>query len=572
MKENRKFIQNIFLKFFIPALLSSLGLAIGAVADCVYVGKMMNEEGLYIIGVASPIYMIFTMWSVALALGGSIHFSQAMGEGNTEHARQIFCSTIVGDFIGVCLLSLAGFLFMEPLIHLLGVPSDSPYYAETSRYVRYMLLCCPVLFMQAPMEYFVHADDDPNRASRSLVLGCIFDCLSGYFLIVVLHAGVVGSVWSTVVGALVMEGTCVCHFFSGKGCLRGISVRKLSAGTVLRSFRTGFATATQYLYQFIILLAFNRVLFRISGAGAVAIYDIAVNAVSLATAVIDAVVLAMIPMISTFYGERNRKDMKHCLWVSMKIGLLTTGVAALVLMILAPQFCAFLGLSAVWVPEGAFAIRMVVLSSVAACVNVVLTAFFQNIGMEKASYVVVFMRQFAVLLLCIYLCAAGGLRTVWYAYLVTELVVLGGMLCVLLYRKAIQKKQMVQFEEGRVFAETFEGSCEKISDTCERLQRFLEESGATVKQAYFVTLTVDEICRLIAENTGRLMLQLTLVDTQEEYVLHIRDNARIFNPMEVNDDDEHGMGLRVVKKQAKEYHYRQFVGFNTLTLSFAKEG
>ena len=68
------------------------------------------------------------------------------------------------------------------------------------------------------------------------------------------------------------------------------------------------------------------------------------------------------------------------------------------------------------------------------------------------------------------------------------------------------------------------------------------------------------------------MLQLTLVDTKEEYILHIRDNARKFNPLEVNDDDEHGIGLRIVKKQAKEYYYRQFVGFNTLTMSFAKEG
>lgn len=93
-----------------------------------------------------------------------------------------------------------------------------------------------------------------------------------------------------------------------------------------------------------------------------------------------------------------------------------------------------------------------------------------------------------------------------------------------------------------------------------------------MKQAYFITLAIDEICRLIAENTGNLMLQLTLVETKEEYILHIRDNARKFNPLEVNDDDEHGMGLKIVKKQAKEYYYRQFVGFNTLTMSFGKEG
>ena len=95
MKPNRQFVQKLFMKFFVPALLSSLGLAIGAVADCVYVGKMLNEDGLYIIGVASPIYMIFTTWSVALAVGGSIHFSKVLGEGDVTKGRQIFLNTIV---------------------------------------------------------------------------------------------------------------------------------------------------------------------------------------------------------------------------------------------------------------------------------------------------------------------------------------------------------------------------------------------------------------------------------------------------------------------------------------------
>ena len=106
---------------------------------------------------------------------------------------------------------------------------------------------------------------------------------------------------------------------------------------------------------------------------------------------------------------------------------------------------------------------------------------------------------------------------------------------------------------------------------CERLQEFLEQEHASVKKAYLVTLAVDETCRLIAENTDDLMLQLTLIVTGEEYVLHIRDNAGKFNPMEIDDEDEHGLGLKIVKKQAKEYYYRQFVGFNTLTMSIAKE-
>lgn len=573
MKQNRHFVHKLFMRFFVPALLSSLGLAIGALADCFYIGKMLNEDGLYIIGVASPVYMIFMTWSIALATGGSIHFSRVLGEGDAKRARGICFSTLLGDFAGLCVLSLMGLLLLKPLLHLLGVASDSVYFAETAHYVKVMLLCCPILFMQAPLEYFVHADDAPGRASWSLVMGCVADCLSGYLFIVVMGMGVTGSVLSTLVGAVVMEGICVSHLFSEKGCLRFAECGKLLLRDAVNSLRTGFSTAAQYLYQFAILLAFNRILFRIGTEGAVAVYDVSVNVVSLVTAVTDAVVLAMIPMISTFYGERNRKDMKNCLWCALRDGLLMTGGVSLLLGIFAPWVCGLLGLSAEWIPAGAFAVRLVVLGGVLGCVNIVLTSFFQNIGLERAAFVIVFLRELAVLLLCGLICAKGGLSLFWYAYVITELLVLIGTIIVLLYRRKVQKKTWIPFDtRERVFAETFNGSCEGISDTCERLQEFLEENGASVKQAYFMTLTVDELCRLIAENTGDLMLQLTLVESDTEYVLHIRDNARKFNPLEVRDDDEHGMGLKIVKKQAKEYYYRQFVGFNTLTLSFAKEG
>ncbi len=572
MKPNRQFVQKLFMKFFVPALLSSLGLAIGAVADCVYVGKMLNEDGLYIIGVASPIYMIFTTWSVALAVGGSIHFSKVLGEGDVTKGRQIFLNTIVGDFVGLCILSIIGLIFIKPIVNLLGVFPNSQYYEQTINYVRYMLISCPILFMQAPLQYFVHADDNPKLASWALVMGCVFDCVAGYIFIIYMQLGVTGSISSTLVGAIVMEGICFCHFIFKKGSLRIKTKIHFSINVIVTSFKTGFATATQYLYRFVILLVFNRLLFKISGESAVAIYDISENAVSLVIAVIDGVVLAMLPMVSTFYGERNKKDIKNCFWISMKIGLIATGIAVVLLSILAPKFCEFLGVSFELIEAGAFAIRIVVFSSIVACVNNILATFFQNIDLENGSYAIIFAREFIVLLVCGIVCSNGGFRVFWYAYVISEILVLIGTVGVIFFRKVVYKKQIIHFDDGAVFAETFVGSCEKISDTCERLQEFLEQIGASVKQAYFVALTVDEICRLIAENTGDLMLQLTLVDTKEEYILHIRDNARKFNPLEVNDDDEHGIGLRIVKKQAKEYYYRQFVGFNTLTMSFAKEG
>ena len=49
---NKWFEKRLFLKFFLPALLSSLGLAAGGIADSFYIGRTMNEIGLFILGAA----------------------------------------------------------------------------------------------------------------------------------------------------------------------------------------------------------------------------------------------------------------------------------------------------------------------------------------------------------------------------------------------------------------------------------------------------------------------------------------------------------------------------------------
>lgn len=571
MNDRNGFAWKLFMRFFIPALFSSLGLAIGAAVDCLYIGRMLNEEGLYILGVSSPVYMIFTTWSVALAVGGSVHYAKVMGEGDEAQGKKIFQSTIIGDFFGLCVLSVLGLVFMGPLLNLLGVSSNSIFFDDTAKYVRWMLVSCPVLFMQAPLQYFVHSDDNPKLASASLVAGCVFDCLAGYLFIVVNHVGVVGSVWSTLIGALIMESMCITHFFSEKGNLK-FEKLSLSLQSFINSFKTGFATATQYLYQFIILLVFNHILLNLGGEVSVAIYDISVNVLSLVIAIIDAVVLSLLPMVSTFYGERNKEGVNHCLKISLCVGVISTAIMAAILMLLAPQLNGMFDLPGDAVANGTFAVRMVLISGVIACLNNVLSAYFQNIGLESASYMIVLARELVVLLVCGILFSKRGYYMFWYTYIVAEVIVLLGTVAVIVYKKIVNGTDIVQFEEGTVFSETFVGSCEKISETCQRIQKFLEKEGASPKKAYFVTLAVDEVCRLIAENTGDLILQITLVGAEQDYVLHIRDNAGSFNPLDIDDDDERGMGLKIVKKQAKEYYYRPYVGFNTLTISIAKEG
>ena len=569
MKQEKWFVRRLFLKFFVPALLSSLGLAVGALADCIYIGNRLGEDGLYIIGIMSPVYMIFMTFTIAMAVGGTIRFNNLLGSGNYDEGRKNCMNILVFNFIGVSILSVIGLLFTKQFIGLLGVSSDSAVYDMALTYAKIMFAFCPILFMQAPLDYYVHSDGNPNLASLAMVVGCIVDCGTGYLLIIVGHAGVNGSIFSTVFGALAMEAICITHFLKKKGIVRIEKVR-LSLKNAWKDFRVGFSTSAQYIYKFIVLFAFNRFLFAMSGENGVAIYDVVVNVVALVFAFIEATIMAFTPLCATFAGECNERNVKSCVKTAIFVGVATTMVATLALIVFAEPICRFVGLDENIAVDGAYALKLVALSYIFACINCILSTFCQTIEKEKISFLITIMRELIILLGFGTIAFFVNKEAFWFVYLVAEAVSLAVILIFVFIRKIVTHKSIVDFQKKIVFSESFNGSCEKISDTCERIQEFMENHNIDMKQAMMITLAVDETCRIIATQSGDLRLQITLVIENDVCVVHIRDNASKFNPMEIDENSDEGLGLKIVRKKTKEYYYRQFVGFNMLTLLFER--
>ena len=112
----------------------------------------------------------------------------------------------------------------------------------------------------------------------------------------------------------------------------------------------------------------------------------------------------------------------------------------------------------------------------------------------------------------------------------------------------------------------------------QEVSTYLEQMDANPTQTYFATIAVEEVCGVImshafSNNDG--YIQLTIVPHEDGTVtLHVRDNAREFNPFELNTDAislEEGTGLdiigiKMIKSKAKEFFYRRYAGFNTLVV------
>ena len=571
--ENQIFLRKSFFRFFVPSVLSSLALAVGGLADCLFVGSQIGTDGLIVTGFGAPVYALYSLISIGIATGASIHYSKALSEGDEQKGREIFQNTLLFVFLIILTLSILGIAFRPTVLHILGVGETSPIYPLMYQYISVQLGTAPIIFMQAPFYYFVHCDNNPKLAAIALVSANVTDIVMNYILIVILKVGILGSIYSTICAAVITISLCMVHLLSKRTVL-GFGRFRICFRHILDGIKTGYATNAQYAYQFIVILTFNQLLMSAWGEGGVACLDIATNIGAVVIAVIEGVGLTLQPMIATFYGEKNKRNIRNTLRYTYIYG----GTVCILLLTLiayfAPWYCPVFGLTEGAVLEGGiWAIRVFMLSIPVKFIVSVFSYYYQTVERERLSYLLILISEACGRILFGVLLIRLGFHDFWWCYLCSESLTLLILMCYCISKKSFL---LLNFKEA-VFTAFLSSKSEELSQITEQIQNFCEEQGASIKQSYFVTMVVDEVSNAIFMRQTRqtIYIQLTVVKEDEDnFVLHIRDNNQNdYNPFDTDTSDldheaenENAIGMKLVESKAKEFFYRQYSGFNTLVI------
>ena len=570
---SRYFVGGAFRRFFAPALISSFWLAVAGVADSAFVGNAVGASGLAAISLGMPVYLFYNILSYGFSIGGSIHCAARLAEGREEEANRIFSTLLRLLFAVYAVTAWLGVLFLPQLMTVLGAdPSD----AVTENYIRTQLMFVPIMFLQGPFYYFVNADNGPKTAALAMTVSGLSDAVFSYIFVYRMGLGVAGSVYSTVVGAILMLGISGSHILRKKGALR-FRWTAWDFRSVGMSARTGFATSLRYLFEFVTMIAVNRILMRMNGHLAVAAFDVVYNISLLCASISDGAAVAIEPMLSSYRSERNTANIR----ITLALALQWSGVFSLV-------FAGLLALGAPWASalfgmrEGlgfAFTvrgIRLFTLSIIPAMVNTVFCGYFQAILREGYSYLITFLRSFVFYFLALFICSSGGMDSFWYLFVASELL----SLAVWIPQAALHGglMQLGSIDTSRVESVVFDSAAEDLGPKVEMLQDFCGQSVDDARLVMYIGLTIEEICAAVIghfpDRMGEIYIQVTVVAEDDGCTVYLRDNANEYNPLgpdtgELDLDaveDLDLMGVRIVQKKAKEFYYRHYSGFNTLVI------
>lgn len=282
-------------------------------ADVFFMGQTGETMQVAAISLAGPAFNIFSGASTLFGAGACTAIAMVLGQGGREKAKyySAFC-TWASVFTGV-VLSAAMYIFMDPLLGVMGANSETAGYAKT--YLSIVALGSPLIMFGGSLGNALRADGSSSKVMMISLAGTLTNIALDPLFILVLNWGIAGAAWATVLGNLV---TCVlvflhvrksdCFSISPKyfSLKRDVSLRVLSLGVPMALGTV--LTCVSGMFSNQLLVKYGNV--------AVAANGVAGKAGMLVIMIVMGVCMGMQPVISYAFGMGDRKRLRNIVVVS----------------------------------------------------------------------------------------------------------------------------------------------------------------------------------------------------------------------------------------------------------------
>ena len=568
-----RFAKSAYWNFLVWGVCSSLGITVSTLVDAILVGNFVGGEGLAVANLATPVFLAYSLLGLTIGVGANVLIGRRLGASDVEDANRIFSAQILtGVAVGVLCLLLAG-LFRDGLCRFLG--ARDALFPLARQYLTVVFFSAPVFVLYHMTALSVRTDGDPKLAAAASAAVFGVNLSLDLLFMKGLGWGIVGASASLCIAEAVGLAILLLHFFKKQALLRlRLSIPRLAD---VRSFvANGFGVGSAFIFQAVIMLAFNALL--LAGSGGVmhvAIFGVIYTLSMIPFAVFDGAGSAGSTVVSIFAGELDGKSIMTVLRQGIKIVILSGALIALCFLLFAEELVRFFGLTDPAVlTTAAMAVRIFSASVLFMGINTVVTAFWQAVGRARLAGAMSVTRNF-VLMLALGVCLISRYQIIGLsaAYVCAEALCLAGVLLVFFFRGSGKYVASKYRPSSRVYEKYYAIQTQSITQVSADLEELCEAWEIPPKQAFFINLTVEELILNIIkfglrDGEKKHYLAIKLLENGEEYIIRIRDNVNTYNPFASGGagDAVDTAVIKMIREKTKYCDYQRKLIFNYLYL------
>ncbi|MCT4509981.1 MAG: MATE family efflux transporter [Tepidibacter sp.] len=423
-KQKRLGTQNVaklLMEFSFPAIIGMLINILYNIVDRIFIGKGVGAIAISAVGLTLPFSTIMMAFGMLAGIGGSALISIRLGEGKHDEAEKILGNTFILLSIISILVTVAGIVFLDPLLRLFGASNVTFNYAKD--YIFIILAGAIFNAVGFGLNGSIRSDGSPKTAMMTNLIGAITNIILDYIFIMKMNMGIKGAAIATIIGQSFNTIWVLRYFIISNKSSMKLKVKnmKLDINTVKGIFAIGMSPFVIQLASSVVNVLSNNTLKLNGGDYAIGAMSILISITMIFLMPVFGITQGAQPILGYNYGAMKIDRVKKCLILAIS--------AASVLCITGFVFVEFLPgfMISIFSDDenilriGTKGLQMFLFMIPIIGFQIVTSNFFQAIGKAKISIALSLSRQVLILIpMLILLPKLYGLNGVWIAYPISD--------------------------------------------------------------------------------------------------------------------------------------------------------
>lgn len=455
-------IGTLLRKYAVPAIIAMTASSLYNMIDSIFIGHGVGSLAISGLAVTFPLMNISAAFGSLVGVGAAAIVSMLLGQRNYGVARRVLGNVMTMNIVLGVLLMIFGLTFLDPLLYTFGASANTIGYAR--EYMIYILIGNVVTHLYLGLNAVLRASGRPKVAMWATILTVALNAILDPIFIFGLDMGIKGAAIATVLAQIVSliwqlrifsNKNEVLHFEGGK-------VFTFDKKIARESLKIGLSPFLMNMASCFVVLLINNQLRRYGdqmgggmGDDAIGAYGIVNRIVFLFVMIVLGFNQGMQPIAGYNYGAGKYDRVLKVFWKTVMWATIATTIGFLVGTFL-PEMVVSLfaddANSARIVEIASKGFSIVVMAFPIVGFQIVVSNFFQSIGMAGKAIFLSLSRQVLFLIPClIVMPSIFGMKGVWMAMPISDAIatIVAAFLMFGLIRKFKKSPSQVGFK-GKV--------------------------------------------------------------------------------------------------------------------------
>lgn len=303
------------LRFTFPSIIMLIFTSIYGVVDGFFVSNYAGKEPFTAVNFIMPVLMLLGCFGFMFGTGGGALISKTMGEGKSEKAKSTFSLIVYTSIICGIVLSVLGFILIEPVASMLG--AQNQLLTDSVTYARIILIAIPAYILQYEFQCLFVTAGKPSLGLYVTIAAGLTNMILDALFVAVFKWGLEGAAAATAISQFVGGLVPLIYFACPNSSLLRLGKTHFDGKALLKTCTNGASELMSNISMSIVSMLYNAQLLKYAGEDGVAAYGVLMYVSLVFQAVYIGYSVGTAPIISYNYGAQNHTELKSLLKKSL---------------------------------------------------------------------------------------------------------------------------------------------------------------------------------------------------------------------------------------------------------------